>query len=618
MAKRDSLNESRIAELERALAETREKALYFQWLAIRSGTRGVREIDRITGINSAGKPSGNLLEYRIELYKLVHDVSARLIQGGADTLESSMEWALAAIGQFFAVDHAFIALFNDTCSIITDVREWCAEGAEPIAVNYKGRATDDHAVFFESFRNGEPYTMNDIACIQDEVLRANPSLASVAALMLVPMFLGNNLIGVVGFSSQREKKRQTCEDIVTMQTIADLLSSAIERKRVDDERRLLEEQLQTRKYIDSLGTLAGGIAHDINNLLATIKGSLDLLEMTGDNLTERQLEHIERATRACRRTESIIGGIRAFTRGARSDKTAVDVYDVANEAFEMVERLSSPKIGLHIDLVPGRYLVLGNADLLYQVFVNLGMNAAQAIEERGVHAGDYINMTAKHVSIGPNELPGLDPGGYIRINVEDNGVGMTDTVKSRIFEPLFSTKRKQGKGQGLGLAMVHNIIINDHGGAINIDSEYGAGTVFHIYLPDASKGKAAEKGNACETAADLVLVIVDDADVSEFTGEILKMRGYRVKAAASASEGIVQLRKHASDAAAAIIDADIKDSGGKNALEAILRMANGARIVLLTTGEKPLPAGDFKISAVLRKPFTVDTFAHAVRRALDK
>ncbi|MDX9873225.1 MAG: ATP-binding protein, partial [Clostridia bacterium] len=338
----------------------------------------------------------------------------------------------------------------------------------------------------------------------------------------------------------------------------------------------------------------------------------------GENLTERQLEQIARAVRACRRTESIIGGIRAFTRGARSDKTAVDIYDVAREAFEMVERLSSPKIGFHIDLVPGRYLVLGNADLLYQVFVNLGVNAAQAIEERGVHAGDYINMTAKHVSIGRNELAGLDPGGYIRINVEDNGVGMTETVKSRIFEPLFSTKRKQGKGQGLGLAMVHNIIIKDHGGAINIDSEYGSGTVFHIYLPDASKGNTAEKGSAYENAADLVLVVVDDADVSEFTGEILKMRGYRVLAASSSSEGIVMLRKHTNDAAAAIIDADIKDSVGRNALEAILKTANGTRIVLLTTGEKPLPASACKISAVLRKPFTVDTLAHAVRRALDK
>lgn len=384
--------------------------------------------------------------------------------------------------------------------------------------------------------------------------------------------------------------------------------------------RHLEEQLRIRERMDSLGTLAGGIAHDFNNLLVGIMGNLDLLRFNDGNLTDEMKSYIDDAYLSCDRAATLMKNIQSLSTGAVSCDTSFDLYSIAREVFTILERTTDKLIEKKIDFEEGRFFIHGKSDQIHQVFMNLGANAVHAIEEKGIAPGDFIRLTAEEYTVQLGDSLYLTPGEYIKIEFQDTGTGMTEEVRSRAFDPLFSTKRRGAhKGQGLGLAMVYNIVTRNHNGRIEIDSREGAGTIFRIYLPKAYP-EAAEP-IADESAPlggdETILVIEDEEGVRDVVEKILKAYGYTPLSAPDGPSGLALYAENMNSISLVLLDLTMPKMPGIMVLDK-LRESNPEVKVLVSSGHSEEELRKLTGAAgYVTKPYKAINLMKSIRAILD-
>lgn len=279
------------------------------------------------------------------------------------------------------------------------------------------------------------------------------------------------------------------------------------------EREALQDQLRQAQKMETVGTLAGGIAHDVNNQLTAILGQVDLgLEHLEDGHAARR--HLARAGEAARRCAETTRALLAFSRPTVAEQRPLDLNAVVEEALHLLRKVVGAQVQLDTDLAEGLPPVQGNPIQLEQVLVNLVVNARDALP-----AGGIVQIRTRP-----------SPDGRVDLEVQDNGVGMTPEVKARIFEPFFTTKGP-GEGTGLGLAMVRGIVVA-HGGDLSVDSAWGEGTTFRIRLNRAAASALAPKPERPERPVRLeglrILVAEDEAVIRATVAEALEARGARV------------------------------------------------------------------------------------------
>ncbi len=384
----------------------------------------------------------------------------------------------------------------------------------------------------------------------------------------------------------------------------------------------LKEQLQIRQRMDSLGTLAGGIAHDFNNLLVGIMGNIDMLNLESEGFTEFQKECLKNADISCERAASIIGQFQMLSRGAVSEKVNVDVYEIAKEIFGILGQTTDKLIKKRIDLSKGKLFIKASPTELNQVFMNIGTNAVHAIEERGVKRGDYFSVRAEDCSIAGTDTTGLPKGEYVHIIFEDNGVGMSDEVKRQAFDPLFTTKGKgTKKGQGLGLAMVYNIITRNHNGHIAIESSKGVGTTFHIYLPKAHARtqKISEAISDIAGGNETILIIEDEEIVSTFAKSVLNKYGYNILLAEDGQKGLDTYIKNRDSIDLVILDLTMPEMAGQMAFEELLKFDNKVKVIISSVhSEEETRKGILSLAkGYVNKPYRMRELAQAVRTVMD-
>jgi PAS domain S-box-containing protein len=389
------------------------------------------------------------------------------------------------------------------------------------------------------------------------------------------------------------------------------------------ERRLLEEQLQIRQRMDSVGTLAGGIAHDFNNLLAGVIGYLDiLLKREGAGLTEAQKHLVANALNSGFRAADLVKQFQALSRSYTSEKKNLDLYRLAEEVFSLLENTTDRLIEKIIAFSQGDFYVLANSVELSQVLLNLGTNAVKAIEAKGIQSGDFIRLGAESCALAAENSLGLAPGHYIHIRFADSGAGMSTAVKQRAFDPLFTTQTKSAqKGQGLGLAMVYNIVVRRHEGFIEIDSEPGKGSVFHLYLPRGEKrdDPSVDQEPAEMGSGETVLVIDDERHVRHLAREILESQGYRVLCAANGEEALALWRKRRRDIACILLDLIMPVMSGQEFLEKIFKDDPDVKVIISSGYSQDAAQLDvsLKTHAFLSKPYQMEDLLHTVRTVLD-
>ncbi len=388
------------------------------------------------------------------------------------------------------------------------------------------------------------------------------------------------------------------------------------------ERKRLEEQLQIRQRMDSLGTLASGIAHDFNNLLVGIIGNIDMLNMDSEGLTELQKEYLNNAMKSSERAALLIGQFQTLSRGTVAGNVSVDVYEAADEVFGVLEETTDRLMKKKIDLGQGKFYITASPTELNQVFMNLGMNAVYAIEEKGVKRGDYISIKAEDCSITGTDITGLSEGEYVHIIFEDSGTGMTDEVRRKAFDPLFTTKEMgTQKGQGLGLAIVYNIVTRNHGGHITIESSVGKGTTFHIYLPKThSEAQAIPEEIMGVAGGDETVLIIEDEDIIlKLVRNILEKSGYTVLTAEDGEKGLDIHKKKKDSIDLVILDLTMPEMSGQMVFEKMLKIDPKVKVIISSGhSEEETRKGILSLAkGYLEKPYKIRELAQAVRAVLD-
>jgi nitrogen-specific signal transduction histidine kinase len=386
------------------------------------------------------------------------------------------------------------------------------------------------------------------------------------------------------------------------------------------ERRRLEEQLQLRQRMDSNGTLAGGIAHDFNNILAAIMGYADVLRISEAALSAEQAEAAEQILAASRRATDLVRSLQSLSRPRPTQTSSFDLHKVAAEVIHVLGETTNRSIVKELRIPPKHFFVKGDASALYHVLMNLGINAVQAIEEKSPLRGERVTVAAEPYQALANEPRPLRPGAYVHLTVSDTGAGMTEEVRRRAFDPLFTTKDKgERKGQGLGLAMVYNIVVRQHRGSVEVESAPGAGATFHLYLPAGSAEPATREKPAPPPRGgnETILVVEDEAPILALTCSALENLGYRVLAARDGWEALELYRGQAPAIDLVVLDRSLPRLSGDEVLREMRAVRDDVK-VLISSGDTTVDlTGLPGARALLRKPYQPNQLGATIRELLD-
>jgi len=381
----------------------------------------------------------------------------------------------------------------------------------------------------------------------------------------------------------------------------------------------LEKQVRRTQRMESLGTLASGIAHDLNNILSPVMMSVDMLRMRYTEPNDQQMLQI--LDTSVRRGSEIVRQMLSFARGSEGELVPLQLRHVARE-IESILRESFPKsIAISTDVPKDLPLVLGDATQLHQVIINLCVNSRDALPN-----GGNIKIIARAETITPQmaaEHPGARSGPCVLLSVVDDGTGIPLSVQEKIFEPFFTTKEK-GKGTGLGLSTVHSIV-RGHGGLIRFTSEEGRGTRFDVYLPAIAAAATSEPDEPVPAiplgSGETILVIDDDVSILQITRQILESYDYKVL---SATGGIAAIDAAAetlgSTVSLILTDLDMPTMGGASVVTA-LRKAHGKVPVIIMSGLPPASdspeVARLDVQGIIGKPFKAEELLMLIRDVLD-
>jgi signal transduction histidine kinase len=387
-----------------------------------------------------------------------------------------------------------------------------------------------------------------------------------------------------------------------------------ERKRSEEEKKLLEAQLRQAQKMEAIGTLAGGIAHDFNNLLMAIQGNASLMLFDLD----RNHEHFERLRNIEKLVESgsrLTSQLLGYARKGRYEVRAIDLNQIVQDACETFNRT---KKEIRIQLQLDRHLAPIEADTgqIEQVLMNLLVNAADAMRGGGTVTIRTGNTTHEEMK---GKLYNPKPGKYILLAVTDTGVGMDEKTKERIFEPFFTTK-EMGRGTGLGLASTYGII-KGHGGFIDVDSQPGKGATFLIYLPaSAKKVSKTHRGFEKIPRGQETVLLVDDEDmVLEIGRALLETMGYHVVTAKDGEEAIALYKNGGSGIDLVLLDMVMPGLGGGEVFDRLKTMNPGMKCLLLSGYSIDGEASEIiqrGCDGFIQKPFKLRDLSRSIREIL--
>jgi two-component system, cell cycle sensor histidine kinase and response regulator CckA len=382
--------------------------------------------------------------------------------------------------------------------------------------------------------------------------------------------------------------------------------------------RELEHQLHHAQKLEAIGQLAGGVAHDFNNILSVIKGYADLLrsELPAGH---RHLADVDEILLATDRAASVTRSLLTFSRRQILQPKPIEIGGVVRRAQRLLRALVREDIDLRIELPAEPLSVMADPVQIEQVLMNLVTNARDAMPGGGriTVAVSDVDLDAEHA-----REAGLDaPGHYAQLSVADTGVGIDRGTQGRIFEPFFTTK-EVGKGTGLGLAIAYGVV-KQHKGTISVSSEPGHGATFTFMLPllgSAGRFGAERHVSAAPGGTETVLVAEDDAAVRAMLRRVLQGAGYEVVEAANGADAVQQFREHAGRVRLAILDVVMPVQNGRLALDHIRKLEPGIRALFLSgyaddpSGRQAIDVGE---ELLVLKPVHAGELLRAVRKALD-
>jgi two-component system cell cycle sensor histidine kinase/response regulator CckA len=404
------------------------------------------------------------------------------------------------------------------------------------------------------------------------------------------------------------------------------VSDITERKQSEDDRTKLQEQFNQAQKMETVGRLAGGVAHDLNNLLTPILGYGDLL--LGDlEPCDPRKEPVDQIVRAAERARDLVGQLLAFSRKQIGNFTLIDLNEAVESFVSLLRRTIRADIAIESTAGPAS-CISGDRGQLEQAIMNLAVNAQDAMPEGGVLSIDtsVIDVDSAYTA----GCKDLMPGRYALLTISDTGQGMDAETQTHLFEPFFTTK-ELGHGTGLGLATVYGVV-KQHGGRVAVYSEPGHGATFKIYFPvvdgqacsiDTGRAGVFEQGLG---GTENILLVEDNPQVRDLTQAVLERLGYSVLLAEDGPVALAMLEAHdghkgdGSSVQLVLTDVIMPGMSGRELLAKVSKAYPHVRAMLMSGYDEDVVARQGMLEKganFIQKPFTVEALARKVREALD-
>lgn len=385
------------------------------------------------------------------------------------------------------------------------------------------------------------------------------------------------------------------------------------------EQKQTQEQLFRAQRMESIGTLAGGIAHDLNNILAPLLMSVEMLE--GEPLPEDSKLWLSIIKENAERGSDLVKQVLTFARGMEGERVTVQIKHIIKDLVKVLQETFPKSIAIKYDLKTDLRTVSADATQIYQVLMNLCVNARDAMT-----AGGTLKITAENAALDENYARlniAAHQGDYVLITISDTGTGMSREVQNRIFDPFYTTK-EPGKGTGLGLSTSLSIV-KSHDGFVNVYSELGNGTQFAIYLPtlpsEETSRAAAPEQIYPRGEGQLILVVDDEENIRQITKATLEKYGYRVLTATDGADALAAYTKESENIVLVLTDMAMPYMDGV-AMTRVLRRLNPALKIIAASGlTSPVQAAELEtlnVNAYLAKPYTAEKLLTTLHAVLQK
>jgi nitrogen-specific signal transduction histidine kinase len=386
------------------------------------------------------------------------------------------------------------------------------------------------------------------------------------------------------------------------------------------ERKKLEQQFLRAQRMESIGTLAGGVAHDINNILTPILLSIDLLKTMTEN--PKSLKILNTIEVSANRGAGIVRQVLSFARGAEGQKTEIQPKRLFRELENIIKDTFPKNIQLRISILNGIWTFPGDPTQLQQILLNLCVNARDAMPDGGTLTISVENCVMDEQYSATNIQ--TKPGRYVNISVTDSGTGIPQNIIDKIFDPFFTTK-EPNKGTGLGLSTVV-AIVKTHDGIVNVYSEPGKGTTFKVFLPatgtfSEEEQKLTQQFVLPRGNGETILVIDDETAILTVACQTLEAFGYRVLTAQDGAEAVDIYAERKNEIAVVLTDMMMPIMDGPSLIRRLLRINPAIKIIRasgISSNDSENRFPEDRVRHFLTKPYTAETLLQAIRAILEE
>lgn len=562
------------------------------------------------------------LAHELTVKQALADLAGQLV-GSGQSLASIARTILAAARELTASPHGSVGIIDAktghlVCHAFTELME---NGSQGRGANQElefspgpdgrypglwGQALNERQGFYTNAPGAHPAAGG---CPEGHV--------AVERFLAVPVLLADQLVGQIAVANGG--RDYTEKDIDLLARVATPCAQAIKGVRAGEERERLMAALRQSQKMEAVGALAGGVAHDFNNMLTPILGYTELVMARlppGDTLRQELGEVKKSALRA----KNLVQQILAFSRQKGQELVCMALQPVLGECLKMLRSTLPATIAFREDIAMDCGQVMADPIQIQQILINLCTNAAHAMEG----GGGTLEVSLREIGVNPGDtLAGQDfrPGKYLRLVVSDTGCGMDKATLERIFEPYFTTK-EQGKGTGIGLALVHGIV-KEHGGHLSVYSEPGQGTTFSLYFPvcrDAGGQSPRAMDTGIPRGSERMLLVDDEEDVLKMLKEMSEYLGYQVMAVSDSTEAYALFRNRPEAFDLVVTDQTMPGLTGVAFARKIFTLKPGMPVIICTGFSEALTEGkarELGIAGYIMKPVVMGDFARVVRRALE-